>query len=496
MNRTLHITVDDNVLVALTELQAGSDLDGVVATSDIPLGHKIALRAISSGEPVVKYGYPIGVATRAIAPGEHVHSHNLKSTLQGDFDTTRSGSDQKPLPKPAREATFMGYRRADGRVGVRNEIWIINTVGCVNNAADRIAAAASQELAGSGIDGVYAFKHPYGCSQLGHDLEHTQRVLAGLVRHPNAAAVLILGLGCENNQLAQFLEQVGPIDPERVQYFNAQEVGDEVEEGLIRVRALARIASQARREPIPAGELVLGMKCGGSDGLSGITANPLVGRIADRLAAHGGSVMLTEVPEMFGAEQVLLGRAQSADVAERTIGMVNEFRSYFRRYNEPIDENPAPGNKAGGITTLAEKSLGCVQKAGQAPIASVLGYGEPVPSRLGGVALINAPGNDAVSSTALVAAGAHIVLFTTGRGTPMGFPAPTIKISTNSDLAQRKPFWIDFDAGPIALGTRGFDDLADDLFAVVLDVASGRTRTRSEVNGFREISIWKDGVTL
>ena len=498
MKQTLRITEGDNVAVALSELSAGTVVDGVTAVNDVPLGHKLALHAIAPGDPIVKYGYSIGVATQPIAPGEHVHSHNLKSTLQGDFDPQRSGTDRRPLPQPAREATFSGYRRADGRVGVRNEIWIINTVGCVNNAADRIAAAATQELAAQGVavDGVYAFKHPYGCSQLGHDLEHTQRVLAGLVRHPNAAGVLILGLGCENNQLLDFLKQVGPIDPERVQYFNAQDVGDEIEEGMARVRALARVAGRFEREPIPASELVLGMKCGGSDGLSGVTANPLVGRIADRVSSHGGSVMLTEVPEMFGAEQVLLGRATSRDVAESTIGMVNQFRAYFRRYNEPIDENPAPGNKAGGITTLAEKSLGCVQKAGQAPIAKVLAYGDPVPTRLGGVALVNAPGNDAVSSTALVAAGAQLVLFTTGRGTPMGFPAPTIKISTNSELAHKKPLWIDFDAGPIAAGTRGFDELSEDLFQLILDVASGRVKTKSEVNGFREISIWKDGVTL
>ena len=307
---------------------------------------------------------------------------------------------------------------------------------------------------------------------------------------------MILGLGCENNQIRFLLEQVGPAAPERVQYFNAQDVKDEIEEGLGRVRELARFASTFKREPIPASELIVGMKCGGSDGLSGITANPLVGRIADRIAGYGGSVLLTEVPEMFGAEQVLLERACTPRVAAETVELVNGFRAYFRKYDEPIDENPAPGNIDGGITTLAEKSLGCVQKAGHAPIAKVLGYGEPVPPQLGGVALINAPGNDAVSSTALVAAGANVVLFTTGRGTPMGFPAPTLKISTNSASPQKKPNWIDFDAGPIAQGTSDFEALADALFELMLDVASGRKQTRSELNGFREISIWKDGVTL
>jgi altronate hydrolase len=501
MKETLRIAEPDNVVVALRDLGRGDTTDaGLRLATDVPAGHKVAIRRIAAGEKVVKYGYPIGVASMDISPGEHVHSHNLVSTLRDDV--SESGVlPAAPSPgagEAVRPASFEGYRRADGRVGIRNEIWIINTVGCVNNAAERIAAAAAEELVrpGSNIDGVYAFKHPYGCSQLGHDLDHTQKVLAGLVHHPNAAAVLILGLGCENNQLASFLGQVGPMSSERVTSFNAQDVGDEIEEGLARVRQLAQHAGRFRRETVPASELVLGMKCGGSDGLSGITANPLVGKVANRLAALGGSVLLTEVPEMFGAESVLLERARSPEVARETIELVNRFRAYFRRYDEPIDENPAPGNKAGGITTLAEKSLGCVQKAGQAQVARVLDYGEPAPSRLGGTALVNAPGNDGVSSTALVAAGAHMVLFTTGRGTPMGFPAPTIKISTNSPLAARKPSWIDFDAGPIALGTSDFGALSEQLFQLVLDVASGRQRTKSELNGFREISIWKDGVTL
>lgn len=498
MRDTLRITEQDNVVVALRDLTRGSDVDGLTLLDDVPKGHKVAARPIGEGETVVKYGYSIGVATRPIESGKHVHSHNLKSNLQGDLEAFTPTERPPSRKRPRKDAVFYGYRRADGGVGIRNEIWIINTVGCVNNAAERIAAAATRELAqrGSKIEGVYAFKHPYGCSQLGSDLDSTQKILAGLVHHPNAAAVLILGLGCENNQLKLFLEQVGAFDSERLEYFNAQEVSDEVEEGLARVMKLANYAERFEREPIPASELTLGMKCGGSDGLSGITANPLVGRIADRLSDYGGSVLLTEVPEMFGAEQVLLERACSSEVAASTIRMVNDFRGYFRKYNEPIDENPAPGNKAGGITTLAEKSLGCIQKGGQAPVAKVLAYGERVPPKLGGIALINAPGNDGVSSTALVAAGAHIVLFTTGRGTPMGFPAPTIKISTNSELAQRKPSWIDFDAGPIALGSRSFDELSDELFDLVLAVASGSKPTKSETNGFREISIWKDGVTL
>ena len=503
MKQTIRISDDDNVVVALSAILAGTPVDGVTTQTDIPAGHKIATRAIRSGEVVLKYGYPIGAATRDIVAGEHIHSHNLHSILGADLNATAvAGRPPSDSGRAMETATFEGFRRPDGRVGIRNEIWIVNTVGCVNNAAERIAKAATAELVKPGstpestLEGVYAFSHPYGCSQLGGDLDHTQRILAGLVNHPNAAAVLILGLGCENNQMKLFLNSVGPLDAGRVQYFNAQDVGDEVEEGLNRVRELAVYANQFKRTTIPARELILGMKCGGSDGLSGITANPLVGRIADRVTAAGGSVLLTEVPEMFGAEDVLLRRACTKEVATETIDLVNQFRGYFRKYNEPIDENPAPGNKAGGITTLAEKSLGCVQKGGQSPVAHVLDYGRTVPMGLGGLALLNAPGNDGVSSTAMVASGAHIILFTTGRGTPMGFPAPTVKISTNSDLATRKTGWIDFDAGPIAKGTAGFPELSEKLFALILDVASGRTQTKSEINGFREIAIWKDGVTL
>ena len=512
---TLHIAEQDNVMVALRLIAGGTQVDGVTVASDVPAGHKIATRAIPAGATVLKYGYSIGVATRDIAPGEHVHSHNLSSTLRDDYSTRDPQRvSAPPRREPASEArwpatrstfalesaTFDGFRRPDGRVGIRNEIWIVNTVGCVNNAAERIAAAARKEMeAGAdwgSVDGVQAFPHQFGCSQLGDDLELTQKILSGLVRHPNAGGVLILGLGCENNQMKQMLEAVGQTATGRVEYFNAQEVSDEVEEGIARIHKLAAYAGKAKREPIPAKELILGMKCGGSDGLSGITANPLVGKIANRIAAAGGTVLLTEVPEMFGAEEVLLDRATSANVAKNAIDMVNNFRAYFRKYNQPIDENPAPGTKAGGITTLAEKSLGCVQKGGDAPVAQVLAYGEAAPVGLGGIGLINAPGNDGVSSTAMVAAGAHILLFTTGRGTPLGFPSPTIKISTNSDLAARKTSWIDFDAGPIALGTSTFEELGPKLYQLVLDVASGRTQTKNERNGFREIAIWKDGVTL
>jgi len=497
MKLAIRVGEGDNVLVALRALEPGSVVEGVTVREPIPAGHKLAAVPIDAGAPVVKYSYPIGVASAPIAAGTHVHTHNVASALAEHAAVERVAAAGVARLEEA-VPTFEGYRRGDGRVGIRNEIWILTTVGCVNRVAERIAQAATAELCGdgSGIDAVVAFPHPYGCSQLGDDLSHTRRLLAALMHHPNAAAVLVVGLGCENNQLDVMLRQAGSLSGKPVASFNAQDVDDENSEGLARVRDLAAQVAGARRETIPAGELILGMKCGGSDGLSGITANPLVGRIADRLTALGATTLLTEVPEMFGAEQVLLARATSREVAEQATAMVNNFRDYFRRYGEPIDENPSPGNKQGGITTLAEKSLGCVQKGGCSPVRKVLDYAELAPRQLGGLALIYGPGNDGVSSTALVAAGAHMVLFTTGRGTPMGFPAPTVKISTNSDLARRKPSWIDFDAGPLAEGTAGFEELTAGLFDLILSVASGATRTRNEVHGFREISIWKDGVTL
>ena len=371
----------------------------------------------------------------------------------------------------------------------------------VNTAANlrlkaRIAEQANREFVGAEpmVDGIHAFTHPYGCSQLGDDLGHTRKILAGLVRHPNAAGVLIIGLGCENNTLKTFLEEVGAMDPKRVRFFNAQEVGDEVEHGIEAVRELAEHLAPIKREPIPASELVLGMKCGGSDGFSGITANPLVGRIADRLTSWGGTVVLTEVPEMFGAEAPLFNRCDQAATFKSALGMVNEFKDYFRRHNEPIYENPSPGNKDGGITTLEEKSLGCIQKGGKAPVKQVAGYGEPVKQGLGGLCLVQAPGNDGVSATALTAAGAHCVLFTTGRGTPLGVPAPTLKIASNSDLAARKPNWIDFNAGKL-LDEAEPEKITDELMQLILDTASGK-EARNEINGFREITIWKQGVTL
>lgn len=489
----------DTVAVALEAMKAGTALSvsgrDILLVDDVPKGHKIALRAIERGEEVRKYGHVIGRASCPIVPGAWVHAHNLMTTLDGKSEYTYAPGTQSNTAHETPLPTFEGYRRTDGRVGTRNEIWIITTVGCVNPSAERIARLANERhRRTSHFDGVWAFAHPFGCSQLGGDLEKTRALLRGLVHHPNAGGVLVLGLGCENNQLKEFLSGIDPARMERVRAVNAQETEDEVACGLELIGELAGLMQHDRREQVPVSELVLGMKCGGSDGFSGMTANPLVGRITDCLTDAGGRVILTEVPEMFGAEQQLMNRALNEKVYGDIVGLINDFKDYFLRHGQPVYENPSPGNKAGGITTLEEKSLGAVQKGGSARVAEVLAYGEPVGAR--GMALLDAPGNDAVSGTALTASGATMILFTTGRGTPLGFPAPTVKISTNSALKRSKPAWIDFDAGVLAEGAGSMDALAQELLGFLLEAASGRIRTQNELNGYREIAIWKEGVTL
>ena len=504
MSRLIRIHPADNVAVSVGALVAGNvvQVDGSALTPirDVPAGHKVALQHIAVGGQIIKYGFPIGSATQEIAPGQWVHSDNLRTNLSGELIYEWPGAPPRVEPR-SDVPTFRGYRRKNGSVGTRNEIWIINTVGCVNHAAERIARLAADRFASrlgerfaGRIDGVHSFSHPYGCSQLGDDLQNTQRALAGLLRHPNAGGVLVLGLGCENNQMQALLAQAGDVDQSRLRFFNTQDVMDEVETGLSALDELVAEMESDVREPSPASELKLGMKCGGSDGFSGITANPLVGRISDRITAMGGTALLTEVPEMFGAEQVLMARAANAAVFEQIADMVNDFKDYFIRHDQPVYENPSPGNKAGGLTTLEEKSLGAIQKGGRAIITDVLRYGAP--SKKPGLNLLESPGNDGVSSTAMVASGATLLLFTTGRGTPLGFPVPTIKISSNSEIAAKKPHWIDFNAGELLDGSADMDALTDRLFDYILDVASGRALTNNERHGYREIAIWKEGVTL
>lgn len=507
----------DNVVVSLQGSGTGSRWEdgatansngavGAVALEPIPAGHKMAVRPIAAGQWVIKYGLPIGIAQSDIEVGQRVHVHNVKTGLdagiekQPDWEPLPGQPPAAPIMSDGHDPTrFMGYLRENGQVAMRNEIWILNTVGCVNQTAQQLAAWANRTLVGRvpNLDGVYAFSHPYGCSQLGDDLQATRNILAGLTRHPHAAAVLLLGLGCENNQLQLQLEAIGPEALKKVRWFSTQEVTDEMEQGRQWLSEMAQEVSKYKRQSLPANKLILGMKCGGSDGFSGLTANPLLGRIADWHCANGGTSLLTEVPEMFGAEPVLLGRCDQPRTRAAVDGMIETFKDYFRKHGQPISENPSPGNKDGGLTTLEEKSLGCVQKGGaSALIKQCVAYGEQATAELGGLGLVNGPGNDGVSITALTAAGAHLVLFTTGRGTPMGAPAPTMKIATNPTLAQQKPGWIDFSAGDFITGAATLDELRDRLWEQILSVASGQQEVKNELNGYREIAIWKIGVTV
>lgn len=480
----------DNVAVTLRPVARGTVFQGVTALEDIPQGHKMALAAVNAGENVVKYGFAIGHATADLLPGMWVHTHNMVTNLSGEVEYTYHPNVHPVAQREA--AAFQGYLRTDGRAGIRNEIWIIPTVGCVNDVAKALVRE-NQDLVTGSIDGLYTFPHPFGCSQTGADHAQTRKLLAALTRHPNAGAVLVLSLGCENLTREQFLAELGPYDPERVKFLTCQEVPDEMEAGRKLLEQCAAYAGKFSRQPIPASKLVVGMKCGGSDGLSGITANPVVGRFSDMLVGMGGSTVLTEVPEMFGAEGFLMDRCRNQEVFEKAVAMINGFKNYFIRHGEVVYDNPSPGNKQGGITTLEDKSCGCVQKGGSAPIMDVIGYGEPVVTQ--GLNMLSGPGNDLVSATALTAAGAQLVLFTTGRGTPFGAPAPTVKIATNTPLAEKKRNWIDFNAGVVADGKATLDEAAEALMALVLEVASGK-QTRTEEKGFREISIFKDGVVL
>jgi altronate hydrolase len=493
----LRIAPADDVAVALRELAAGEVVHAgdanVTVRERVARGHKFALRDLAAGELVRRYGFAIGRATAAIARGAWVHTHNLATRLDaGDAAPTESvaehetGASRSASTLPA---TFLGYRRADGRVGTRNEIWVLCSVGCVAQTARRIAELGAQRHRGR-VDGVYAYTHVFGCSQLGDDLANTGRIIASLANHPNVGGALLVGLGCESLQLKKLLDASGAAP--RLRWFNTQQVEDEVEAGLGALDELVTVAAQDRREPCPISDLVVGLKCGGSDGFSGISANPLVGRIADIVNAGGGRTILTEIPEIFGAEHLLIRRAANAQIAMEIDALVRGFKDYFRAHGEPVSENPSPGNIAGGITTLEEKSLGAVQKGGSGTVTQVLRYGEQVHEA--GLALLESPGNDAVSSTALVAAGATVLLFTTGRGTPLGFPVPTLKIASNSALAKAKPRWIDFDAGTVLDGEDPAAAAAR-LFELVLRTASGEL-ANNERNEERQIALWKTGVTL
>lgn len=493
MTRVLRIHSGDTVAVALEPLVRGAEAEGVVVGDDIPQGHKFALKDIAADEPVIKYGAVIGLAREPIAAGRHVHVHNLKTALGGIVDYAYAGAPEDPAPQPDAAPTIRAFERADGQIGIRNDLWIIPLVGCINGLANNVAKMVERRrLLPEGAE-AKVLTHPYGCSQLGDDLANTRGILQNYALHPNAGGVLILGLGCENNTRKYFQEGLNLPDPRRVRFLTSQEVGDEMAAALEVCAELGEIMAGDVRTPVSASRLRVGLKCGGSDGFSGITANPLLGAFSDWLCGVGGTTVLTEVPEMFGAEQLLMARAESTEVFEKTVDLINDFKQYYIANNQPIYENPSPGNKDGGISTLEEKSLGCTQKAGTSIVRDVLKYTDRLTKP--GLNLLSAPGNDGVAVTALAACGCHMVLFTTGRGTPLGGVVPTVKVATNSTLAEKKPHWIDFDAGPIATGAATVAEMRDAFVKTILDIAEGKP-TRNETNGIGEIVLFKTGVTL
>jgi len=501
----LKINPADSVVVCLTAKKKGEiiEVDGkqTVLNQDVPAGHKVLIKDVQEGEDIIKYGYPIGHARQSMKAGDWVNEDNLKTNLSGTLEYTYHPVNEE-LTIPTENRTFKGYVRKNGDVGVRNEIWIVPTVGCVNGIAERMAQQLNEEIKRKNNSSlftlhsslsVYAWHHNYGCSQLSDDHENTRKVLRDICLHPNAGAVLVLSLGCENNQPEDFMAMLGDYDKERIRLLVTQRVeGDEVEAGMHILRELYDIASQDKREDVPVSKLRVGLKCGGSDGFSGITANPLVGEFSDWLVAQGGTSVLTEVPEMFGAETILMNRCRTKELFDQTVSMINNFKNYFLSHGEPVGENPSPGNKAGGISTLEDKALGCTQKCGKAPVSGVMEYGDRLQNT--GLNLLSAPGNDLVAATALASCGCHIVLFTTGRGTPFGTFVPTMKIATNPTLAKNKPGWVDFSAGQLIEG-RTMQELLPEFIDKVLSVASGEP-SRNEENGYREISIFKNGVTL
>ncbi len=487
MAKEFIINPEDNVAVLLEPQE------------NIMAGHKIALRDISKGEKIIKYGYPIGFATQDIKKGEHVHTHNLKTLLSEGVEyhyNEEECNKYKELAQALHEKvkdskyTIEAYKRADGKVGIRNEFWIVPTVGCVNKVAETLAAWAEKEF--PFIFRAKAWTHPFGCSQLGEDHENTRKILASLVHHPNAGGVLVLGLGCENNTMPEFKQLVGKVDEKRVKFLVSQEVEDELEAGKALITEIANEMKNDKRTTLPLSSISFGFKCGGSDGLSGITANALVGRFCDFITALDGKAILTEVPEMFGAEQMLMNRAKDEKTFFDIVNLINNFKDYFIKHGQVVYENPSPGNKNGGISTLEDKSLGCVQKGGKAIVNDVIEYGQQIKST--GLTLLSGPGNDIVSTTALSAAGVNMILFTTGRGTPLGSAVPTVKVATNHQLAVKKANWIDFDASVVL--EKGFDKSLEDLIEFIIKTANGENLTKNEENGYSEISIFKEGVIL
>lgn len=496
MPRILKIHMADNVVVALEAIEEGEtiivDGEAITVLQDIPRGHKIAIQPIKTNENIIKYGFAIGHAIVKINAGAHVHTQNIKTNLSGVLSYSYQPRFVKN-PYKNRNLTFKGYRRKNGDVGIRNDLFIVPTVGCVNGIAELVKKEVLEKYGDTfPFEDIQVLKHQYGCSQLGNDHVQTVAILVDAVLHPNAGGVLIMGLGCENNIVEDFAVMLGDYDTSRIKIVSIQSVKNEIDASVALIDEIIEVVRYDERVDIPLSALRIGLKCGGSDGFSGITANPLLGQLSDFLVAQGGTTVLTEVPEMFGAEEILMSRAKSYEIFEKTVHLINDFKEYFMRYNQPVYENPSPGNKDGGISTLEDKSLGCTQKAGTSEVVDVLGYADRI--KRPGLNLLSAPGNDLVAASALASSGCHMVLFTTGRGTPFGSYVPTMKIATNTALYENKPHWIDFNAGQLIDG-RSMEEVLETFVQYIIAVASGEL-VNNENNNFRELAIFKDGVTL
>lgn len=496
MKEFIKINTSDNVVIALKNYKKGEtitlDGDSLILLEDVSKGHKIALGNIEKDEDIIKYGMPIGHAITPVKKGEWIHTHNIKTNLKDLSDYIYNPKFQDRVLDLEKRSVEV-YKRKNGDVGIRNELWIVPTVGCVNGIAQLIKDEFLNEIGDIQIDNINVLTHNYGCSQLGEDHINTRVILQNTVKHPNAGGVLVLGLGCENNQIGEFEKTLGEYDKDRVKFLVTQDIEDEVEAGKNILLKLYEKMLQDKRESVSLSEINFGLECGGSDGLSGITANPMLGEFSDYIVAQGGTTVLTEVPEMFGAETLLMKRCKNEEVFKKCVSLINDFKEYFIKNDQEIYENPSPGNKAGGITTLEDKSLGCTQKSGVSQVVDVLKYGEVLKEK--GLNLLSAPGNDSVATTALASAKCHMVLFTTGRGNPYGGYVPTVKISTNSELYNKKRRWIDFDAGRLVSEDITMDELLEEFIEYIIEVINGK-KVNNELNRFQEIAIFKSGVML
>ncbi len=501
MKDFIRLDADDNVVTATHALEVGVEVaDGKKTIQLIPSGHKVAIRAIPKGDQIRKYAQMIGVASDHIAPGEHVHTHNC------DFVATNQnyefGTDMRDVT-PATGDTFMGYKRENGAVGTRNYIAIVTSVNCSATAARRIADAfGPEELAAyPNVDGVVAFVHGTGCGMAsdGDGFEALQRVMWGYAKHPNHAGVLMVGLGCEMNQIDWLLEAYGLKASETFQVMNIQNVAGlqkTIDMGIAKVRAMLPIANEAKREPCPVSDLKVALQCGGSDAWSGITANPALGYACDLLAAQGGTGVLAETPEIYGAEHLLTRRAVSEDVGKKLIGLVEWWKDYTARNKGSMDNNPSPGNKKGGLTTILEKSLGAAAKGGTSPLTGVYKYAEPVTAK--GFTFMDSPGYDPASVTGQIAGGCQVVVFTTGRGSAFGSkPSPTIKVSTNTTMYERMTDDMDVNAGDMLLGDVTLEEKGREIYEMILRVASGEA-SKSEAQGLGDYEFvpWQIGAVM